>query len=104
MLQGKQYVYTDVGTRTINAIADYVEVDDVSRIQIQNTSNSKDVIIRDGCIQIIIQLAAIALKNKGFEALAVKILNDPQAWGPLASVVYDLVDKNRRIDMPALTF
>ena len=50
----------------------------------------------------IIQLAAIALKNNEFEDLADKIINDPQTWKPLADVIYDLVDKNKRIDMPEL--
>ena len=95
-------VSTDVGARTINAIADYVAADDVSRIQIQNTTNSKEAIIADGRMERIIQLAAIALKNNEFEALADKIINDPQSWKPLADVIYDLVDKNKRIDMPEL--
>ncbi len=95
-------VSMDVGARTINAIADYVAADDVSRIQIQNTTNSKEAIIADGRMERIIQLAAIALKNNEFEALADKIISDPQTWKPLADVIYDLVDKNKRIDMPDL--
>ena len=95
-------VPTDVGARTINAIADYVASDDVSRIQIQNTTNSKEAIIADGRMERIIQLAVIALKNNEFETLADKIINDPQSWKPLADVIYDLVDKNERIDMPEL--
>lgn len=92
----------DVGARTINAIADYVASDDVSRIQIQNTTNSKEAIIADGRMERIIQLAAIALKNNEFGALADKIIADPQTWRPLAEVIYDLVDKNKRINMPEL--
>ena len=92
----------DVGARTINAIADYVASDDVSRIQIQNTTNSKEAIIADGRMERIIQLAAIALKNNEFGALADKIIADPQTWRPLADIIYDLVDKNNRIDMPEL--
>ena len=95
-------VSTDVGARTINAIADYVASDDVSRIQIQNTTNSKEAIIADGRMERIIQLAAIALKNNEFGALADKIIADPQTWRPLADIIYDLVDKNKRIDMPEL--
>ena len=95
-------VSTDVGARTINAIADYVAADDISRIQIQNTTNSKEAIIAAGRMERIIQLAAIALKNNEFETLADKIINDPQTWKPLADVIYDLVDKNKRIDMPEL--
>lgn len=90
------------GARTINAIADYVAADDVSRIQIQNTTNSKEAIIADGRMESIIRLAAIALKNNDFEALADQIISDPQTWKPLAEVIYDLVDTNKRIDMPDL--
>lgn len=95
-------VPTDVGARTLNAIADYVASDDVSRIQIQNTTNSKEAIIADGRLERIIQLAAIALKNNEFGVLADKIIADPQTWRPLADIIYDLVDKNKRIDMPEL--
>lgn len=90
------------GARTINAIADYVAADDVSRIQIQNTSNSKEAIIADGRMESIIRLAAIALKNNDFEQLADKVISDPQTWRPLAEMIYDLVDSNKRIDMPDL--
>ena len=50
----------------------------------------------------IIRLAAIALKNNEFGALADKIISDPQTWRPLAEMIYDLVDGNKRIDMPEL--
>ena len=95
-------VAPDIGARTINAIADYVAADDVSRIQIQNTTNSKEAIIADGRMERIIQLAAIALKNNEFGTLADKIISDSQTWKPLADIIYDLVDKNKRIDMPDL--
>ena len=95
-------VSTDVAARTINAIADYVATDDVSRVQIQNTTNSKEAIIADGRMERIIQLAAISLKNNEFGELADKIISDPQTWKPLADIIYDLVDKNKRIDMPEL--
>ena len=90
------------GARTINAIADYVAADDVSRIQIQNTSNSKEAIIADGRMESIIRLAALALKQNDFESLADKIISDPQSWRPLAEIIYDLVDRNKRIDMPEM--
>ena len=76
--------------------------DDVSRIQIQNTSNSKEAIIADGRMESIIRLAAIALKNNDFEQLADKVISDPQTWKPLAEMIYDRVDSNKRIDMPDL--
>lgn len=90
------------GARTINAIADYVAADDVARVQIQNTTNSKEAIIADGRMESIIRIAAIALKNNEFGDLADKIITDPQSWRPLAEIIYDLVDKNKRIDMPEL--
>jgi type I restriction enzyme R subunit len=76
--------------------------DDVSRVQIQNTSNSKEAVIADGRMERIIQLAAISLKNNEFGKLAEKIISDPQTWRPLADTIYDLVDKNKRIDMMEL--
>ena len=90
------------GARTINALADYVAADEVSRIQIRNSTNSKEAIIADGRLETIIKLAAVALKNNDFEALAEKIISDPQAWKPLADVIFEMVDKNKRIDMPEL--
>lgn len=95
-------VPTPLGARTINAIADYVAADDVSRVQIQNTTNSKEAIIADGRMERIIQLAAVALKNNEFDTLADKIIADPQTWKPLADIIYDLVDKHKRIDMSEL--
>ena len=95
-------VQADVGARTLNAIADYVAADDVSRIQIQNTSNSKEAIIADGRMESIIRLAALSLKNNEMGKLADKVITDPQTWAPIADVIYDLVDGNRRIDMPEL--
>ena len=50
----------------------------------------------------IIRLAAMALKNNDFEEFAEKIISDPQTWRPLAEIIYDLVDKSQRIDMPEL--
>lgn len=90
------------GARVVNAIADYVAADDISRIQIRNSTNSKQAIIADGRMENIIKLAAIALKNNEFASLADKILVDPQAWKPLADVIFDMIDKNSRIDMPGL--
>jgi len=50
----------------------------------------------------IIKLAAVSLKNNDFAKLADKILVDPQAWKPLADVIFDLIDKNKRLDLPEL--
>lgn len=90
------------GARTLNAIADYVAADDVSRIQIRNSTNSKEAVIADGRLESIIKLAAVSLKNNDFETLADKIINDPQTWQPLAEVIFDLVDSKKRVDIPEL--
>ena len=90
------------GARTINAIADYVASDDVSRVQIQNSTNSKDSVIADGRLESIIKLAAVSLMNNEFAKLASTVVDDPQAWRPLAEVIYDLVDKKKRIDIPEI--
>lgn len=91
------------GARVINAIADYVAADEVSRTQIQNSTNSKEAVLADGRLESIIRLAAVSLKNNDFEPLAEKVISDPQAWKPLAEVIFELVDENKRIDMPNLT-
>ena len=88
------------GARTINAIADYVASDDVSRVQIQNSTNSKEAVVADGRLESIIKLAAVSLMNNEFAKLAAKVVDDPQAWRPLAEVIYDLVDKKKRLDIP----
>lgn len=93
---------TVTGARTINAIADYVASDDVSRVQIQNSTNSKDSVIADGRLESIIKLAAVSLMNNEFAKLASTVVDDPQAWRPLAEVIYDLVDKKKRIDIPEI--
>ena len=90
------------GARTINAMADYVAADEVSRIQIRNSTNSKEAIMADGRLESIIRLAAVSLKNNEFGSLADKVISDPQAWKPLAEVIFELVDQNKRIDMPDL--
>ena len=53
-------------------------------------------------METIMRLAAVSLKNNDLGKLAERIISDPQTWRPLAEVVYDLVDKNKRIDMPEL--
>lgn len=93
---------TITGARTINAIADYVATDDISRTQIRNTSNSKEAVIADGRIGEIIKLAALSLRENDFRELADKIIKDPQTWKPVAEIVFDLVDKRQRIDIEDL--
>lgn len=93
---------TVTGARTINAIADYVASDDVSRVQIQNSTNSRDSVIADGRLESVIKLAAVSLMSDEFKKLAATVVDDPQAWKPLAEVIYDLVDKRKRIDIPEI--
>lgn len=93
---------TVTGARTLNAIADYVATDDVSRVQIRNSTNSKQAVIADGRLEEIIKLAAVSLKNNEFMELADKIIKDPQCWKPVSEVVFDLVDKQKRIDVEEL--
>lgn len=93
---------TVTGARTINAIADYVASDDVSRVQIQNSTNSRDSVIADGRLESVIKLAAVSLMSDEFKKLAATVVDDPQAWKPLAEVIYDLVEKRKRIDIPEI--
>ena len=91
------------GARAINAIADYVSADDVTRIQIANSTNSKEAVIADGRLESIIQLAAISMMNNDLGPYAEKIVSDPQTWRPIAEVIFDLVDKKKRIDLSDLS-
>ncbi|MDY2997753.1 MAG: DEAD/DEAH box helicase family protein [Faecalimonas sp.] len=95
-------VSTVTGARTINALADCVAADDMSRIQIQNSTNSKEAVIADGRMGNIIKQAALVLKNNEFEELIDKVLTDSQAWRPLAEIIYEMIDKNKRVDIQEL--
>lgn len=94
---------TTTKARAVNAIADYVATDEVTRIQIQNSSNSKDAIIANGRLVNAIKLAALSLKNNDFADLADKIINDPQSIQPIASLIYDLIIADKRLDMPDIS-
>lgn len=89
-----------VGARTLNALADYVAADDVSRIQIRNTRNSKKAVIAEGRLEGVIKAAALSLKQNDFADLADRIINDPQSWEPLADVIFDLINDKKRVDIP----
>ena len=90
------------GARTLNAIADIVSADDVARIQIQNTTNSKEAIIADGRLGSVIQIAAITLKKNDFEKFVDTLINDPQSLPSASDLIYDLVRNNKRIDIAEL--
>ena len=90
------------GAITINAIADIVAADDVTREQIHNETNVKDAVIAEGRLESIIKLAASKLNSEEYSALASKIMDDPQTWKPLAEIIFDLVSGKKRIDLPEL--
>ena len=91
------------GARTVNAIVDTVSADDVSRIQIRNSTNSKEAIIADGRLENIIKVAALSLKNNELGQLATQILEDPQAIRPIAELIYDLVNKKKHLDIEEIS-
>lgn len=88
--------------RAVNAMADIVESDDVARIQIRNSTNSKEAVIADGRLMSVIQMAALSLKNNDMRELAEKIVDDPQTWEPLAEMIYGLISKKSRVDITDL--
>ncbi len=91
------------GARTVNAIADTVSADDVSRIQIRNATNSREAIIADGRLENIIKVAVLSLKNNELGKLATQILDDPQAMHPIAELIYDLVSKKKHLDIEEIS-
>ena len=88
------------GARAINAIADYVVSDDISRIQILNSTNSKEAVIADGRLESIIKIGAASLMSDDFSRMARRVVDVPQAWKPLSEIVYDLIYKRKRLDIP----
>ena len=91
------------GARTVNALVDSVSADDVSRLQIRNSTNSRDAIIADGRLENIIKVAALSLKNNELGQLAAQILEDPQAIRPVAELIYDLVNKRKHLDIEEIS-
>lgn len=91
------------GARTVNAIVDSVSADDVSRIQIRNSTNSREAIIADGRLENIIKVAALSLKNNELGQLATQILDDPQAIRPIAEMIYDLVNQKKHLDIEEIS-
>lgn len=96
-------VSTMEGARTINAMTDYVASDEVSRTQIRNSTNSREAVMADGRLENIIKLAALSLQKNDMGKLADRIITDDQAWKPLAELIYDLILKNTRLDIPELS-
>lgn len=91
------------GARTVNAIVDSVNADDVSRLQIRNSTNSKEAVISDGRLESIIKIAALSLKENDMGRLAEKIISDPQAMKPIEDMIYDLVYRGRHLDIPKIS-
>ena len=85
------------GAKAINAIVDTVAADDVSRIQIRNSTNSREAIIADGRLESIIKMAALSLKANELGKIATQILTDPQAILPVQELIYDLVSKKQHL-------
>lgn len=85
--------------RTVNAFTDLLEKDDITRIQIQNSTNSKDAILDSGRMEQMVKMAAITLINNDMKDLAAKVLTDPQAWYSLAGLLYDLVKQGKHLDV-----
>lgn len=89
--------------RTINAIADFVAADEISRIQIRNSTNTKESVIAEGRLEGVIKQAAATLMQNDFELLASKVLSDPQTWKPLAAVIFDMIDKKKHVDISEIS-
>lgn len=96
-------VDVSAGARTLNAIMDIVNADDVSRIQIRNSTNSKDSVIAEGRLEGIIKAAAATLKQNDFSDLCDKVLKDPQTWRPIAEIIFDMVNEKKHIDISEVT-
>ena len=82
--------------------ADKVSADDVSRIQIANSTNSKESVIENGRLENIIKLTAMQLVNSDMTGMSKLIMTDPQAWKPLAELIYDLINKGERLNIPEI--
>ena len=89
--------------RAVNAIVDSVFADDVSRIQIRNSTNAKEAIIADGRLENVIKVAALSLKHNDLGKFADKLLEDPQAQKPIAELIYDLVSGKKHLDIEAIS-
>lgn len=92
----------ETGAKAVNLFADYVNEDEISRAQIQNTTNSKMAIIESGRMENIIKESAIRLKNDDYAGIADKVLTDPQSWKALADMIFDLILRKTRLDIPAI--
>lgn len=93
---------TILKARIVNALADTVAGDDAARLQVRNSSNSKEAIVNEGRFRNIIKEAAVGLRDNEFSSLAAKVINDPQSISPIASLIYDLVKGQERIDIENL--
>lgn len=85
------------GATILNTIADIVSSDIISRIQIRNSTNSKEAIIQDGRLKRIVVLAIMHLKDPKIEKMLDKVLTDEQSIDAILPIIYDMVYKNTRI-------
>ena len=98
-----EYLSAVDGARTVNAIVDSVSADDISPAQIRNATNSKEAVIADGRLESVIKVAALSMKNNALGRLAGQILDDPQAVKPIAELIYDLVNRKKRLDIEEIS-
>lgn len=89
-------------SRALNAIVDIVNSDDVSRLQIRNSTNSKESVIAEGRLEGIIKAAAATLKQNDLSTLYDKILKDPQTWRPIAEIIFDMINEKSHIDIAGI--
>lgn len=85
--------------KAANLITEYIYEDDMSRIQIENKSNSKEAVMDSGRMESLIKEVAAKVMKDNYGALAEKIQSDPQSWKPLAEIIFDLIRNGSRLDV-----
>ena len=91
-----------MGATAVNYIVDRVVTDNVTRTQIENSTNTKQAVLSDGRLKSIITKALLAMINNEMADLAVRAVKDTQSLVPLAEQVYDLISANKRYDIKEL--
>ena len=91
-----------MGATAVNYIVDRVVTDNVTRTQIENSTNSKQAVLSDGRLKSIITKALLAMINNEMADLALHAVKDTQSLVPLAEQVYDLIAANKRYDIKEL--
>lgn len=91
-----------VKARTVNAVSDVVAADTVTNTQITNTSNTKEAVLADGRLRILVIKALRSMMSNELGNLAEHVLDDSQAIEPLTEQVYDLISQGKRYDIAEL--